>query len=71
MFGAQVVVELVAATIEAQQRCEVWSSRRPPDLGPYEPPSWRKQQRRQRRASRRGAAQMDGKQKRYAGGIAV
>ena len=36
MVGEQVVVELVAATIEAQQRCEVWSSRRPPDLGPYD-----------------------------------
>jgi hypothetical protein len=27
MVGERVVVELVAATIEAQQRCEVWSRR--------------------------------------------
>jgi hypothetical protein len=32
MVGEQVVVELVAATIEAQQRCEVWSRRWSPSL---------------------------------------
>jgi hypothetical protein len=60
MVGEQVVVELVAATIEAQQRCKVWSSRRPPDVGPYDRLRGESDSADSRAPSRRGAAQMDG-----------